>query len=366
MDLQVYFSLLRVALDVSGEPRLERSLTDKEWAWVFGQSVKQSLVGLMYSAIEKLPAEQRPPREMILRWSFKAHQIQLMNDRLNRVASRLTQTFESHGVQSLILKGPANARLYPDPTVRQPGDIDILIGGGRGGVRRTLEKAGLQMDPGEGFSNHHVKLDSSQFENVTIEVHFTPTSGFSPFNTRRMLEFLEAQKNPVLVPEGFYVPGIPFALVMQLSHLRQHFFSTGIGLRQLVDYHQLLQHSTAEEREQVGSVLKALGLYRMAGAVMWVMQQVFGLDPERMLCPVDSRRGNLLLNVVMNGGNFGHHADDYNVPVFTRWQIDRKRFLKMLKFDKSDAVWHELLYWKHTLSLIPRRIRRGRIALGKR
>lgn len=364
---EIYFTLLRVALHVSAEPRLPRSLDDSEWNWVHRQSVKQSLVGLLYCAIEMLPDGQRPPRDLLLRWSYEAHQVQLVNGHMNRTAAKLTQMLSGQGRHPVILKGQANALLYPNPLSRQAGDIDILIEGGRGGVVNTLEQMGFAVEKDDNVSDHHVHLDSGLFDGITVEVHFEATSSFSPIKTRNMRRFLSQELiSPELTPEGFYVPGIPFALVMQLSHLRQHFFSTGIGLRQLVDYHQLLLHSTAEERSRVGKQLKKFGLFRMAGAVMWVMQRVFGLSESRMLCTPDKRRGEHLLRVVLSGGNFGRFASDYNVPVLKRWLIDRRRTLMLLRFDASEALWHELRYWVCTLSLIPRRLKRGRIALGNR
>jgi len=375
----IYFALLRIALNVSAELCLPRALTEREWLWVHDFSVKQCLVGLAFCAIEKLPNAQRPPRELLLRWSLEAHQVQLVNGKMNSTAARLTTMFTERGLHPVILKGQANARLYPNPLSRQAGDIDILIEGGRGGVVKTLKDMGFDVEKDDNVSDHHVHLDAKLFDGITIEVHFEPTSCNSPIKTRRMRRFLAQEleglgecgeggvdRGEVAAPEGFFAPGIAFALVMQLSHLRQHFFSTGIGLRQLADYHQLLVHSTPQDRARVAEQLRKFGLYNMARAVMWVMRHVFGLSDEHLLCAPHEKRGKTLLTVIMNGGNFGRYASDYNVPVFKRWLIDRKRTLKLFAFDPSEILWHELRYWIATLSLMPRRLKRGRVALGDR
>lgn len=371
----LYFSLLRIALNVTTESCLPRALSDDEWRWVHDYSVKQCLVGVLFRAVEKLPHDQRPPRELLLRWSFESHKIQLVNERMNKTAADLTEMFCGRGLHPVILKGQANTLLYPDPFCRQAGDIDILLEGGREGVLRTLTEMNLHVDAEDDVSDHHVHLEPGLFGGITVEVHFCPTSSFSPYKTIAMLRFLDGELEELRscadcsswkVAQGFCVPSIPFALVMQLSHLRQHFFSTGVGLRQLVDYHQLLKNSTEEDRVRVSKMLGEFGLFHMAGAVMWLMREVFGLGENQLLCPVDKKRGKKLLNVVMNGGNFGRYAADYRVPVLKRWIIDRKRFIWLLKFDATEAIWHELRYWKTTISLIPRRIRRGRVALGNR
>lgn len=53
--------------------------------------------------------------------------------------------------------------------------------------------------------------------------------------------------------------------------------------------------------------LKWLGLWSFAGAVMYVLREVMGLAEGMMIAPVDERRGEMLLDDILNGGNFGHH-----------------------------------------------------------
>ena len=51
--------------------------------------------------------------------------------------------FEDEGHRTAILKGQANARLYPQPWSRQPGDIDIWVDGGKDKVMETVRRLGL-------------------------------------------------------------------------------------------------------------------------------------------------------------------------------------------------------------------------------
>lgn len=390
----IYFGLLRLSLGI-GDAGLPRALSDEEWGWVYRLSVKQSLLGLLYAAVQKLPADRRPPRALLLRLAHDSMRISQVNGRMNSMAARVTELFADRGLHPVILKGQANARLYPDPMARQAGDIDVLIEGGRGGVLKLLKEMGLLQGD---VSTHHVHLNQKDFDGITVEVHFKPCSSFSPRYNRNMQEFLDGELMEIrssgfggsalrpaasgltpdavhgqthavmsgLTPEGFCVPPVSFALVMQMSHIKQHFFGTGVGLRQLVDYCLLLRNSSAEDRARVAERLKDFGLFRMAGAVMWVMRSVFGLDSSLLLCKPDARRGKWLLNVVLKGGNLGKFADDYGSFVLKRWLNDRKRSLRMLRFDASEAIWHEIRYWKQTLGLMPRRIKRRRLALGKR
>ncbi len=53
--------------------------------------------------------------------------------------------------------------------------------------------------------------------------------------------------------------------------------------------------------------LKRLGLWKFAGAVMYVLHEVFGLPKERMIAPMNEKEGKFLLEEIMQGGNFGQY-----------------------------------------------------------
>ena len=73
--------------------------------------------------------------------------------------------------------------------------------------------------------------------------------------------------------------------------------------------------------------LKYLGLWKFAGAVMFVLHEVLGLSEEKMIVPVDEKRGKLLLAEILDGGNFGRHFSKYGG--FTHQSMGKKYFLKI-------------------------------------
>ena len=73
--------------------------------------------------------------------------------------------------------------------------------------------------------------------------------------------------------------------------------------------------------------LKYLGLWKFAGAVMYVLHEELGLSEEKMIAPMDAKRGKLLLAEILNGGNFGKHFSKYGH--FTQQGMAKKYFLKI-------------------------------------
>ena len=131
------------------------------------------------------------------------------------------------------------------------------------------------------------------------------------------------------------VPTAAFNVVYQLTHLYHHFFDEGIGMRQIVDYYfvvisdelLVISDELLVIRDTLQRELKHLGLWKFAGAVMYVLHEVLGLSEEKMICPMDEKRGKLLLAEILNGGNFGKHFTKYGH--FTQQGMAKKYFLKI-------------------------------------
>ena len=73
--------------------------------------------------------------------------------------------------------------------------------------------------------------------------------------------------------------------------------------------------------------LKYLGLWKFAGAVMYVLKEVLGLSEDKMIVPMNEKRGRLLLAEILDGGNFGRHFSKYGG--FTHQSMGKKYFLKI-------------------------------------
>ena len=73
--------------------------------------------------------------------------------------------------------------------------------------------------------------------------------------------------------------------------------------------------------------LKYLGLWKFAGAVMYVLKEVLGSAEDKMIVPMDEKRGRLLLAEILDGGNFGRHFTKY--AGFTHQSMGKKYFLKI-------------------------------------
>ena len=116
--------------------------------------------------------------------------------------------------------------------------------------------------------------------------------------------------------------------------------------------------SASTALDVVQKELKYLGLWKFAGAVMYVLHEALGLSEEKMIAPMDEKRGKLLLAEILNGGNFGRHFTKYGH--FTQQGMAKKYFLKIwrnmhfVRYFPAEALsepifrtWHFFWRLKH-------------------
>ncbi len=357
-----FFFLLRVALGCPGASAgAFPQLSAEEWERIYNEADRQTLLGLAFDGVMKLPQELRPPMELMFQWASEAESFSGLNKILNEEAAKLTEFFRGHGRSCAVLKGQANARLYPNPLCRQPGDIDIWVSGGKKSVVGLLRETGMQESLKASPHHTHMKNDRG----IDVEVHFRTSSGnFNPFTTRRLLKYLDREiLNSVEVPEGFCAHSMKFALAMQLSHIYRHCIGGGVGLRQVVDYYVLLRHSSEGDRSELMANLDCFGLRKIAGALMWLLREAFGLDENLMLCKPDEFRGRWLLREILKGGNFGRHTDGGRLKWLYWWFGRRKKSLSYWRFDLAETFWAEVDYLENVVKRTSVRIRLRKLSL---
>ena len=341
-DITACFAFLRYSL--GKKENMSRVITGMDWQELYSFASKQALLGLCFEGIERLGKEypvelkQNPiGRELLMTWMGKAQQIRRQNMKVNAVASKLFSMLREDGMRCCILKGQGNALMYPNPYSRTPGDIDVWIDASR---ERIMEYAQKKFELGDDIRLQHLE---TSLDGVPVELHFFPCSMNNPIYHARLQKWFRRNadlqcSNVVGLPDGagdIAIPTTAFNVVYQLTHLYHHFFDEGIGMRQIIDYYYVvisdyllvINDESLGIRDTLQRELKHLGLWKFAGAVMYVLHETLGLSEEKMIAPMDEKRGKLLLAEILNGGNFGQHFTKYGH--FTQQGMAKKYFLKI-------------------------------------
>ena len=334
-DITAFFAFLKYCLGYKGN--ISRVVDSMDWQELYSFASKQALLGFCFDGIERLgkenPEELRLNpigRELLMTWMGKAQQIRRQNMKVNAVAGKLFSMLREDGLRCCVLKGQGNALMYPNPYSRTPGDIDVWIHASREWINEYALK---KFELGDDIRLQHLE---TSLDGVPVELHFFPCSMNNPIYHARLQKWFRRNadlqcSHIVGLPDGagdIAIPTSAFNVVYQLCHLYHHFFDEGIGMRQIIDYYYVVNNDELLViRDTLQRELKHLGLWKFAGAVMYVLHEVLGLSEEKMIAPMDEKRGKLLLAEILNGGNFGQYFTKYGH--FTQQGMAKKYFLKI-------------------------------------
>ena len=363
---KIFFDFLRFCIGSAKE--IPDSLKEADWKELYAIAQKQCLVGVLFDGIKKLPAEHvGMKKELLLQWMAESQMLEKANVRLNDAAIQVSEWFRKKGFRTCILKGQGNALMYPNPYSRTPGDIDIWV---EGGDKRVISFV-RSISPHEKACYHHIEFPS--YKGVEVEVHYRPSFLLCFWHNRKLQKYYERMKEEqfshrvMLGEQGeVAIPTVEFNLIFQLTHIYAHLMNEGIGLRQLLDYYFVVcdfykvyqnfsnpsvslskgsstfspspSSSGSEDvtalrcseplRYKVGGPskvspdcagwdrlgvvqekFKELGLWKFAGAIMYIMQEVFGMPASWLIVPPNEKYGKFVLNEVLEAGNFGKHDE---------------------------------------------------------
>ena len=99
--------------------------------------------------------------------------------------------------------------------------------------------------------------------------------------------------------------------------------------------------------------MKELGLWKFAGAIMYIMQEVFGMPASRLIVPPNEQYGKFVLNEVLEAGNFGKY-DERNRFGRSKFGHNLQRVyrdMRLVRYFPAEAmsepifrVWH--FFWR--------------------
>ena len=341
--------MLRFAIEALDES--PNDISPEEWMRLYEIAQQQSLLGVLFYGIEKHP-EMRPPRELLLKWYAISERIRGANERTNRIAVKVCERFRKNGFRTCVLKGQGNTLNYPDPHVRSSGDVDVWVAGGEEKVLAFAREIVGETK----ICYHHV--DFKAVDGVEVEAHYRPSFMNNLIHNGRLQKWFEEKADEQFSHEvdllddagKVCVPTNAFNRIYQLAHINQHVINGGIGLRQIVDYYFVLKQGfTEEERVHDERLLKHLGLYRAASAVMYVLRETLGLEEKCLLVAPDEKLGRFLLDEIMLSGNFGQY-DQRVKHGGSQWERNLQRLQRdrrLMWYFPSECLWEPIFRWYH-------------------
>lgn len=370
---QLFYELIRVAIGT--QTCLSRLPKANEWDEIFELAKKQSLVGITFVGLKNLGADPDEgytrigiSEDTYFTWAGVAAKINVQNELVNQQCAKVYEELGKAGFDSTILKGQGVATYYRDLSgFRQSGDIDVLVTPKQDeswkDVFHRLMKYVKGLVPEVEYTDKHISLNA--FAETEVELHFIPAKLNSPFANRKLTAWLRSSTGSMVKDEklGFATPSVEFNLVYLLLHMFEHVMYEGIGLRQMMDYFFVLRNRKDEgtstslsiklglRDEGIIRTIESLGLKQFAQGVMYIMQTVFGMKENELICEADPEMGERLLSEIMTGGNFGRHGNEgvsksHGNKVAFFWARMRHN-LRFVLYFPSEVLWSPWSMVKH-------------------
>lgn len=346
-----YFEIIRYSLN--SERAVAPDTTEMDWWKLYKFSSEQAILGVVFKALEELN-DERIDKQLLFRWLADVERIKVQNTQLNYCCVEVMDELRQAGLETCLLKGQGNSVMYPFPHYRAPGDVDLLIkNANRKEILLYLSKKKYSV---LGVHYQHIEYEHNH---ILVELHLMPCTLNNPLYNRRLQKYLQLESeqiwtNRINLPNdvgSVTVPTNSYNIIYQLAHIQSHFFDEGIGFKQMTDYFCLLKFDGKRNKDNVEKKLKYLGLRKFAGAVMYIMKEVLGLDEQYLIVPVDERRGKTLLNEILKGGNFGHHSGLDQKNALKKYFQKTWRNMQLVKEYPAEALcepffrtWH--FFWR--------------------
>ena len=311
---EVFFSLLRAGLWET-DVRLSNYQSVDYFA-IQALAEEQSVVGLIAAGLEHL-VDKKPAKKDVLQFVGQALQHEQQNTAMNYFIGVLVDKMRKESIYTLLLKGQGIAQCYDRPLWRSCGDVDFFLS------EDNYEKAKEYLIPlassveMEYVREKHLGMTIDPW---VVELHGSLYSGLSS----RVEKGLDEIQNDVFYRGNVrswmngdtqvFLLSANNDAVYVFTHILQHFYKGGIGVRQICDWVRLLwtyrkeiDHALLERR------LKSMGLMTEWKAFGAFAVDYLGMPSDAM--PLYSsgkqwkRKSEKICSFIIEVGNFGHNRD---------------------------------------------------------
>lgn len=317
-NIEAFFALLRAGLwekEVQLAPYGEI-----DFSAVLDLAEEQSVVGLLAAGIDHV-VDCKPQRKDVLQFIGRTVQLEQRNQAMNYFIGVMVEKMREAGIYTLLVKGQGVAQCYERPLWRSCGDVDFFLSD------ENYEKAKEFLKPlASSVEEEHVREKhlGLSIDPWVVELHGSLYSGLSSRVEKELDDvYLDTfcrgnvrswMNDKVQVFELAVENGVFYVF----THILQHFYKGGIGLRQICDWCRLMWTCRSEiDVEKLEGRLRRAGLMTAWKAFCALAVFYLGLpftvdglllDGEKELERY-RQKADWIMEFVLMSGNFGHNRD---------------------------------------------------------
>ena len=316
-NIKDFLELVRAGLFPGDGARILSHGAPVDWGEVYRLAEEQSVIGLVAAGIDTLPPSERPPQQFILQFVGSTLQLEQRNKAMNAFVAKLIKKLRNKDVYTLLVKGQGIAQCYEKPLWRSAGDVDLLLSQDNYNKAKAVLMPLASSIEAEDINRKHQGM---VIDGWVVELHGTLITGISNRLNRVIDEvqssiFFSGEVRSWLNKDTqVFLPSPNNDVFLVFSHILEHFYVEGIGLRQICDWCRLL----LTYREEIDVQLLERRLRDAKILTEWkgfaaLAVDFLGMPAEAMLLYDDAtkwrKKADKIRDLILKSGNFGRNKD---------------------------------------------------------
>ncbi len=162
------FILLRSAIYARSveEFSVFNGMDDEQWSQLMTIAKRHGLMLLTAEALEYLPSQYHPSLKLKATWAFALINAEGRFEHYKKTVEQLAEVMSDGGLPMILIKGLTVASLYPNPTRREGGDIDMFLLGDKNKGDELIKSLGIAVyEEGDDEKHSHFVFNGVDVEN---------------------------------------------------------------------------------------------------------------------------------------------------------------------------------------------------------
>jgi hypothetical protein len=324
---------------------------------LFKAAARQGLLAIVWDALGKLHAgpgcaegttrqnvaEQQKMRKLWISWELSVRHIEEVQRRQREALKELVGIFAESGIRVMVLKGLGLAQLYPRPSHRECGDLDIYLSGREDSFEKgneVIRKMGIAV---EYDGSKHSKF---YYKGIPVENH----KNFLNVNTTQVDKNLERELVLILQEQqcgslelggvSASIPPPDFQMIFLTRHAITHFLASGLVLRHLYDFGIFYAaHAHAIDLLRIEKILMRESQYTLYRAFLDVLHIYLGMPDMKMKAELSTggrESGNSTGHLPVEQGRLAERVqkdDNPDDPEMRRLPVEQVRLAERVLED---------------------------------
>ena len=351
------FALLRLGIGVGSvsddKVSSSSSMTETDWELLKTMAEKQGVSVLAFDGLNVIDKKHEGVsnginadwwKRFVLKWMGSVIVLEDTNRQQMVVMNRLANIWIEAGCRVMVMKGQANAIMYPNPLHRSPGDIDCYLFGDYSKGNDLAKQVGVTVNE-SWYKHSEIKYLGETFENHQYFVH-TREGKCSKLLQKELEDALMVDNWKTFPQSNILLPPIQWNTMFLTYHACAHFLTEGLRLKQVVDWAMFLnKYQNEVDWTKFYDFCERYHLRRFADVVTEICSEYLGIEITNKDITKNGPYTEKVLRSMLYDDDYIYSADEGKWG--SKFHVLRSLFRHRWKYNEiyQQSVWKQLWWY---------------------